>query len=327
MIYSGRGFKDWEIGDIEVIVHEGVYHLYHLIIPNHDYIAHAVSKDGINWRRVKNAIFVGDPGEWDDDMIWTMDVSPTKDGFVMYYTGLSMADEGKTQRVGRAYSSDLILWTKDDRGALVESQGPYYEDLTNNPRGWLSFRDPYQYSHEGQNYLLICGRASAGATHHRGCVTIVREEADGFQLLPPLLYPGLYDDVECPCLVHIKDRFYLLGSIREDIKVRYWHSKDFLGPYESFHSDMLMPGGNYAARVVQDGDHMLLYNFYFSNKDLNHKRVLPPPKELDVDVDGKLYMKTYYRWVDMITDTVTQDTLPNLESRLQNHTSDSDIRP
>ena len=48
--------------------------LFHLIIPNHDYIAHAVSKDGISWKRVKNALFVGDPGEWDDDMLWTMHV-------------------------------------------------------------------------------------------------------------------------------------------------------------------------------------------------------------------------------------------------------------
>ena len=73
-MYSGSGFSDWEIGDITVIIHEGIYHLFHLIIPNHDYIAHAVSADGISWKRVKNALFVGDPGEWDDDMLWTMHV-------------------------------------------------------------------------------------------------------------------------------------------------------------------------------------------------------------------------------------------------------------
>ena len=79
--------------------------MFHLIIPNHDYIAHAVSKDGIAWSRVKNAIFVGDPGGWDDDMLWTMDVADCEDGtFEMFYTGLQLEDRGINQRVGRAVS-------------------------------------------------------------------------------------------------------------------------------------------------------------------------------------------------------------------------------
>lgn len=73
-MYSGRGFREWEIGDVEVIKEGDTYHLFHLVLPNHDYIAHATSKDCINWVRVKNALFVGDPGEWDDDMLWTMSV-------------------------------------------------------------------------------------------------------------------------------------------------------------------------------------------------------------------------------------------------------------
>ncbi len=39
------------IGDIDVVFHDGLYHLFHLVLPNHDYIAHAVSTNGINWRR------------------------------------------------------------------------------------------------------------------------------------------------------------------------------------------------------------------------------------------------------------------------------------
>ena len=46
-MYSGGGFSKWEIGDIDVFIHNGKYHLFHLIIPNHDYIAHATSEDGI----------------------------------------------------------------------------------------------------------------------------------------------------------------------------------------------------------------------------------------------------------------------------------------
>ena len=86
-MYSGRGFREWEIGDIDVIKVGETYHLFHLVLPNHDYIAHAVSKDCIQWKRVKNALFVGDPGEWDDDMLWTMHVTQEGDQYVMHYTG------------------------------------------------------------------------------------------------------------------------------------------------------------------------------------------------------------------------------------------------
>lgn len=64
------------MGDVDVLWHDGVYHLFHLTLPNHDFIAHAVSRDGLNWERIENALFVGHPGEWDDHMLWTMHVSP-----------------------------------------------------------------------------------------------------------------------------------------------------------------------------------------------------------------------------------------------------------
>ena len=63
------------IGDVDVVFHDGVYHLFHLVLPNHDYIAHAISDNGLNWRRVENALFIGDPGSWDDLMLWTMHVT------------------------------------------------------------------------------------------------------------------------------------------------------------------------------------------------------------------------------------------------------------
>lgn len=307
-MYTGSGFRDWEIGDIEVIKYGDTYHLFHLIIPNHDYIAHAVSPDGINWRRVKNALFVGDPGEWDDDMLWTMDVSETDDGFEMYYTGLRLADKGVIQKIGRAKSFDLYDWVKDnDNNLPISSLGPYYEGLDNNPRTWLSFRDPYKYVHEGENYLLFCARNSQGPTSRRGCVGRARLEGDHWILQKPLLFPFAYDDIECPCLVKIGNVHYLVGSIREDIKVRYWYSEGFEGPYRSFHSDVLMPQGNYAARIVEDGDHWLVYNFYFLDREINYKRVLPPPKELAVDEKGRLFLKSFYGWEHKIRETVGQE--------------------
>lgn len=307
-MYSGAGFSDWEIGDIDVFIDEsGKYHLFHLIIPNHDYIAHAISEDGISWQRTKNALWVGDPGEWDDDMLWTMHVTKSHDKYVMYYTGLRRSDRGVTQKVGRATSKDLVHWEKNNLGDLpLESLAPHYENLSNNPREWLSFRDPFRFDYANERYLLICARAASGPTSRRGCVGLAQLVNGKYSLLPPLHIPYVYDDVECPCVVEIGGVFYLIGSIREDIKVRYWFSPKFKGEYHAFHANVLLPEGNYAVRTVRDGDHILVNNFYFIGGNVNTHRALPPPKELDVDEEGRLYLKSYYRWNDKIVNSWKQ---------------------
>ena len=129
-MYSGHGFNEWGIGDVDVVKVGGTYHLFHLFLPNHAYIAHAVSDDGLNWTRVRNALFVGDPGEWDDDMLWTMHVSPNphKPGSCrMFYTGLSRREAGRVQRIGLAVSDDLYSWTKVKDGFPLTVPGSHYE--------------------------------------------------------------------------------------------------------------------------------------------------------------------------------------------------------
>ncbi len=301
--YSGSGFSDWEIGDITVIKHQNTYHLFHLIIPNHDYIAHAVSNDGISWRRVKNALFVGDPGEWDDDMLWTMHVCQVQGRFEMYYTGLQRQDRGVVSRVGLAVSTDLFHWDKTiDDVFPFESMAPHYENKENNPRKWLSFRDPFRYDYRGQTYYLICARADSGPVSRRGCVGLVRQNDNSLEYLPPLMYPRVYDDLECPCIFELNGRHYLIASIREDIKVRYWFAPDFLDEYHCFHKNVLLPQGNYAARIIHDDNHILVYTFFYTYGSINSLRILPPPKELQTDENGRLILKTYYRWNEKVLD-------------------------
>lgn len=273
-MYSGSGFSDWEIGDITVIIHKGIYHLFHLIIPNHDYIAHAVSGDGISWKRVKNALFVGHPGEWDDDMLWTMHVCEVNGKFEMYYTGLQRRDRGVVSKIGYAESPDLIEWEKKRKNIFpIGPKGIYYETFEANPRKWLSFRDPFRFEYNGDVYLLVDARAIGGPVSRRGCVGLVKITNDIVELHPPLVNPMVYDDIECPCVFELNNRFYLLGSIREDIKVRYWFANEFLGEYHSFNNDVILPQGNYAARIVQDGDHLLVYNFFYAFGKIDALRV------------------------------------------------------
>lgn len=321
-MYSGSGFSDWEIGDITVIIHKGVYHLFHLIIPNHDYIAHAISRDGVSWKRVNNALFVGHPGEWDDDMLWTMHVCEANNKFEMYYTGLQRKDRGLISRIGYAESDNLIDWKKNTKGIYpIEPKGVYYEAADANPRTWLSFRDPFRFDHKNEVYLLVCARTIHGPVNRRGCVGIVKITHDDVERLPPLLVPMVYDDVECPCAFELNGTYYLIGSVREDIKVRYWFAPDFFGEYHSFHDDVLLPQGNYAARTVQDGKHLLVFNFFFTYGKIDSLRVLPPPKELATDEKGRLQLKSYYRWKNMVTGTIQQPEIKIIKQLFNNPTA------
>jgi beta-fructofuranosidase len=323
-MYSGRGFRESEIGDIEIIKAGDTFHLFHLILPNHDYIAHAISRDCINWKRVKNALWVGDPGEWDDDMLWTMNIINNNGTYEMYYTGLNQKEHGLYQKIGKAVSKDLMEWKKVEEPPFpIEPRGPFYETRDNNNREWVSFRDPFIFDYEGRHYILMCARSNSGVMSRRGLVGIY-ELRDGEAVpLPPLFYPRVYDDIECPCLLEIGSQFYLIGSIREDIKVHYWYADSFMGEYQSFHDNVLMPQGNYAARVTRDGGRYLLYCFYVSGEEVeNAHRYLPPPKELSVDDHGKLVLRSYYRWTEKITRTVSMETLAKLIPILNNPTAE-----
>ena len=323
------------IGDVDVIFHDGVYHLFHLVLPNHDYIAHAISDNGLNWRRVENALFIGDPGSWDDLMLWTMHVTadPHNDGgWRMFYTGLSRRDQGLVQRVGLATSDDLYCWTKydvdwkDRRGSKdpacikselakhsratpsrivarqrdgsafpLEAESPHYESKVEMPRKWISFRDPFFYHDSQRSWLLSAARVDEGATVRRGCVGLMEEVSPNhFESRAPLLAPMQYDDIEVPNLFRIEDDFYLLGSLREDAKIRYWHNDKLDSSWKNFADNVLLPTGNYAGRISRDANGWLLWNFYNTNlRERTANNIMPPPKRLKRAADGQLQVCTF----------------------------------
>ncbi len=337
------------IGDIHVLFHDGLYHLFHLVLPNHDFIAHAVSTDAIHWRRVRNAIFLGDPGSWDDLMLWTMHVSPDPHepgSWRMFYTGLSRRDRGLYQRVGLATSDDLYVWKKhpvhweDKRGlndpdlvkiarekslhkvpneiaAMIDTESCYpispspehYESDLEEGRHLVSFRDPCFFMDGGHGVLLVAARVKDGPIVRRGCVAMYSETSPyHFEPDPPLLHPGLYDDLEVPNIVIIGDERYLIGSIREDAKIRYWHADSACSDWRSYHDNVLMPQGNYAGRVCEDENGWMLWCFFAMNReDRTANNLMPPPKRLCRADDGVLYLKTFEGFDEWIEGAVEID--------------------
>ena len=349
-MYGGIGFKQGIIGDVDVLRVGETFHLFHLVLPNHSYIAHAVSDDGLSWEAVPHALHISNPGHFDDDMLWTMHVTPDPDlaadpenggPWRMFYTGLSREDAGRVQRVGLATSDDLIHWNKvfdsaDDPGSTtaggnacdypLEVPGPPYEKGRLDTRRWTSFRDPYFY-HDcprnsdgnlsdctGERLLLACGRVDHGPDIRRGCVLTAREtERNRFEFIEPLHHPGLYDEIEVPGVFRLDGRYFLLGSIREDVKVRYWYSDTLMGPYENYFDNVLLPQGNYAARPGYGRDGFLLWNFFYRDQVGGPSQHLPPPKSLVKADDGRLKLKSFYGFDGRVLDTFDEDDLTPLE--------------
>ncbi|HLO65686.1 MAG TPA: hypothetical protein VK188_01620 [Holophaga sp.] len=320
-MYKSQGFREWEIGDIDVIKRGATYHLFHLVLPNHDYIAHAVSDDGMTWTRTRNAIFTGEPGTWDDDMLWTMHVShdPARRLYEMFYTGLHRAENGYFQRIGRATSRDLKAWRKDNELNLpLTPRGAIYEGPGTSERGWVSFRDPYLWRSAGEEWLLLCARVAGGPVSRRGCVGLVRRGPEGYVLEQPLFFPRMYDDIECPCMLELEGTHYLIGSVREDVEVHYWWSESFRGEYKAFNDNRLLPRGNYAARAMRDGSRTLVYTFFIDALDVKAgTRSLPPPKEIRRRADGKLELVSFHRWSEKVVSRAAVDP-DQLEPRLGN---------
>ncbi|TWT93850.1 glycoside hydrolase family protein [Stieleria varia] len=314
------------LGDVDVLYHEGVYHLFHLVLPNHDFIAHAVSDDCFHWRRVENALFLGHPGAWDDSMLWTMHVSPhpfQAGRWRMFYTGLSRCDRGLKQRLGMAESDDLFHWKKapvhwTDRRSELPYKLPtrkdqplfdrdeascyplapdpsYYESSIDEGRSWVSWRDPFYYREGDSGFLLCAGRVNEGPIVRRGCVAVLEETSENhFVARPALHHPGLYDDVEVPNLFKIDNEYYLIGSIREDAKIRYWHTEAIGEHWRSYHDNVLLAAGNYAGRICKDDQGYLLWNFYTANSDDRiTQNLMPPPKRLYRLPNGYLRVKTF----------------------------------
>lgn len=202
-MYVSTGWNASEMGDVDVIAHDGRIHVFYLSLPSHDVVAHVVSDDGLTWQRLPNAITTGEPGAFDDDQIWTMGTFAHASRFFMLYTALGKAEAGLLQRVGLATSDDLIHWQKYPGNPVIEADPRWYEARIerDGERGRVDWRDPFVYEEDGILHGLISARENVGASNRRGCVGYFTS-TDGFhwEVQPPFYAPRVSYDFEVPTL-------------------------------------------------------------------------------------------------------------------------------
>lgn len=318
---AGTGIS--EVGDIEVFADGDELHLFHLTLPNHDVVQHAVSTDGLSWKSLPAALRTGDPGEADDDQIWTMSVTQRGDrDYVMLYTSLARADHGRVQRTAQATSTDLIHWTKSPRNPVASADPKWYEA---DPAEWgaVSWRDPKPIRVGDRWFAAVCAREKSGPLTRRGCVGLIESgDLERWEVRPPLFAPRGYWDLECPQVVEIEGAYYLTAAIMEDRTQRYWRSDRFEGPYAiPPDGGQLAPFGHYAGRMCRWRDQHLFLCWHEPShltrtagtpypkpstlqSDIDwtsdvrnpHGKIVPPPLVLTAEPDGRLARRSFPGW-------------------------------
>lgn len=256
MGYAPVGMFAW---DFWLIEREGVHYLFHLqaprglhpaLIHQHATVGLATSSDLRTWTPRGTVLEPGPKGAWDDRCIWTGSVLEHQGRYAMLYTGRSRK-EFLVQRIGVAFSDDLLTWTKHPANPVLTADPRWYETRRDGWLGIEDWRDPYMLqddlSNPGRVIALITARTRAPQPASRLAVSLshVRELAGAADLpgfgpagLParipltgrgcvaransydlvdwtveaPLFAPATYGALECPQLFTEGGYEFLLAS-------------------------------------------------------------------------------------------------------------------
>ena len=136
----------------------------------------------------------------------------------MFYTGRNKNPDIKwIQKIGLAISDDLINWKKHENNPILEADNKIYEIKNEkNAIGKVgAWRDPYVFQDPitKKYYMIIAARKKGNATEYNGCIAITEsDDLLNWNLFPPLIAPGVYDEMEVPQMIIHNGIYYLFFS-------------------------------------------------------------------------------------------------------------------
>jgi beta-fructofuranosidase len=146
-----------------------------------------------------------------------------------------------------------------------------------------------------------------------------------FEARPPLHHPALYDDVEVPNLFKIDGEYYLVGNMREDAKIRYWHTNQIGKPWRSYADNVLLATGNYAGRISHDERGILLWSFFTPDgHDRMSNNFMPPPKRLVRTEKGHLQVRSFEAFESQIDRVAKIESFAHLKQSNESVVWESD---
>jgi len=122
-VLSPNEVDSWEAKGLRVgsVIHDsGLFKMWYTGLDSNGkgHTGYATSVDGVNWSKYEaNPVLnAGDPGSWEDESVSRSAVIKDVNIYHLWYTG----DDGMTQRIGHATSTDGIHWTKDPANPVFD---------------------------------------------------------------------------------------------------------------------------------------------------------------------------------------------------------------
>ncbi|MGF1479157.1 MAG: glycosyl hydrolase family 32 [Cyanophyceae cyanobacterium] len=262
--------SDRYIWDCWFAQHNSEYHLFYLHAPKtianpelrhwNVAIGHACSTDLQKWELLPDALH---PGPEFEKYTWTGSTLYHRNQWYLFFSYSRSQERGLIQRVGVATSTDAVTWHEHPE-PIIEADPRYYEQLDLDLWHDQSWRDPWVFQHpSGDFYALITARANHGHPQTRGVIALARAltpELLTWEVLPPIAQPQQYGAMECPQLVFIDGRYYLIFSslpfhTSGEMGTYYMVGDAPLGPFSEPRKLCVDPIGRfYAGKLLQSTD-------------------------------------------------------------------------
>jgi len=304
------------------------YHLFTLTQPDGltywDRVCHAVSTDLLHWEDMPDIVLEEkqDKTAWDAGVILTGMTFACDRGYAMTYGAVRLDDH--VQRIGLAFSDDLIAWTKHPGNPILVPAGPYYEfDPALTAENAVAWRDAYVIAVEDGYEAFIAANDASKTKTVNGCIAHARsKDLFDWELLEPIASPGLFVDMEVPQYYQLNDRHYLLFSTGtgmdtpcRDNSAGTYHlvadRKD--GPYRLPNEPLLIGSGhdrfdNYVAKIIDTHDGPLLYHHITGTPTT--KTAFAAPKSVVQAGDGQLIVKRWRGLDGLLGETIIDALCP-----------------
>jgi beta-fructofuranosidase len=276
----------------------------------HAQIGHAVSQDLHSWEVLPTALSQGPPGAFDDRATWTGSILESGGRWHMFYSGISIREDSRVQRVGLATSEDLVAWERQP--LLLEADPRWYETARQHPGGEETWRDPWVFQDPGGGrfHMVVCARVNHGPLDGRGVLGHAwSSDLGSWKVGPPLSAPGEFNQLEVPQLVqlggawravfsawwtdHSAARLARPGVVAEG-GTHYLTSAGPLGPYVLERDAFLLGDPQvsfYAGRVLRHRDAWWLFAWRHVDGKGRFFGELSDPMPLTVDDAGSLWVQ------------------------------------